>query len=398
MRRFAAPWQAGASARGSDARLPHASPDEPSRHDLLRANLRMVAALGATITYHEAARGIGLTPPHLIHSVTTLLEELMEEDAANGHPFIAALVVSRVGDGVPAPGFFEAATRLGRFTGEPWSTEAVAWHAAELALAHAFHALDPLPPPPARRRTSMIDPVALTADLIRCPSVTPAEGGAITLLDALLGGAGFRTARVDRGGVANLFARWGTTGPVLGFNGHTDVVPPGDVAAWTHPPFAAEIVDGTLYGRGAADMKSGVAAFVAAAVEFVATTPPAGSVILTITGDEEGDATDGTRALLDWMADNGERMDHCLVGEPTCPAVMGEMIKIGRRGSMTASLTAYGTQGHTAYPAPREQPPAGAGPPARPARLAPAGRRHGAFRPVDAGDHHASTPAIRPIT
>ncbi len=196
----------------------------------------------------------------------------------------------------------------------------------------------------------MTDPVALTASLIRCPSVTPAEGGAIVLLEGLLAAAGFRTVRTDRNGVANLFARWGTESPVLGFNGHTDVVPPGDAAAWRHDPFAATIENGTLYGRGAADMKSAVAAFVAAAIDFVAATPPAGSVVLTITGDEEGVSTDGTLAILDWMAAHGERMDHCLGGEPTCPTRMGEMIKIGRRGAMTARLTATGRQGHTAYP------------------------------------------------
>jgi succinyl-diaminopimelate desuccinylase len=196
----------------------------------------------------------------------------------------------------------------------------------------------------------MTDPVALTADLIRCPSVTPAEGGAIELLDRLLAGAGFRTARADRGGVANLFARWGTGGPVLGFNGHTDVVPPGDPAAWTHAPFAAVIADGRIYGRGASDMKSGVAAFAAAAIDFVAASPPRGSVVLAITGDEEGDALDGTAALLDWMAEAGERMDHCLVGEPTSRERTGDTIKIGRRGSLTAHLAARGAQGHAAYP------------------------------------------------
>lgn len=122
---------------------PDAPPEAPSQRDLLRANLRMVAALDATITYHEAARGLGLAPPHIIHSIAMLLEELMEEDAGRGHPFISALVVSRSRDGVPAPGFFETAARLGRYTGDPWSAEAVAYHAAELALAHAFHALDP---------------------------------------------------------------------------------------------------------------------------------------------------------------------------------------------------------------------------------------------------------------
>jgi succinyl-diaminopimelate desuccinylase len=196
----------------------------------------------------------------------------------------------------------------------------------------------------------MTDPAELTAELIRCPSVTPEEGGAIALLDRRLSAAGFRTVRVDRGGIANLYARWGTGGPVLGFNGHTDVVPPGDLAAWSQDPFAGATVGGTLYGRGAADMKSGVAAFAAAAIDFVAASPPAGSVVLTVTGDEEGDGLDGTRAILDWMAETGERMDHCLVGEPTCPERMGEMIKIGRRGSLTARLTAYGVQGHSAYP------------------------------------------------
>ncbi len=196
----------------------------------------------------------------------------------------------------------------------------------------------------------MTDPVHLTAALVRRPSVTPEEGGAIELLRELLAGAGFRTERTDRNGIANLYARWGSGTPVLGFNGHTDVVPPGERSAWKHDPFGAEIADGMLYGRGAADMKSGVAAFVAAAVDFVSETPPEGSVAIAITGDEEGDGVDGTAAILDWMAANGERMDHCLVGEPTCPEIMGEMIKIGRRGSMTAYLRAYGVQGHAAYP------------------------------------------------
>jgi succinyl-diaminopimelate desuccinylase len=196
----------------------------------------------------------------------------------------------------------------------------------------------------------MTDPADLTAALIRCPSVTPEEGGALELLDGLLAEAGFRTTRIRRGGIDNLHARWGSSGPVLGFNGHTDVVPPGPATAWRHDPFAAVMEDGVLFGRGAADMKSGVAAFAAAAIDFVAATPPAGSVVLTITGDEEGEGANGTRAILDWMAEHGERMDHCLVGEPTCPETMGEMIKIGRRGSLTVHLTAYGRQGHAAYP------------------------------------------------
>ena len=197
-----------------------------------------------------------------------------------------------------------------------------------------------------------VDPARLTADLIRCASVTPTEGGALTVLERLLSDAGFACTRVDRGAVANLYARWGAKGAnkAFGFNGHTDVVPVGDVAAWTQDPFGAAIVDGFMYGRGATDMKSGVAAFTAAAVDFVTVTPPDGAVILTITGDEEGEAVDGTVALLDWMATHGERMTHCLVGEPTCPTVMGEMMKIGRRGSMTAHINARGVQGHSAYP------------------------------------------------
>ncbi|WP_170444253.1 succinyl-diaminopimelate desuccinylase [Ruegeria arenilitoris] len=198
----------------------------------------------------------------------------------------------------------------------------------------------------------MTDSVQLTADLIRCPSVTPEEGGALILLEDILARAGFTCTRVDRGGVCNLFARWGDKGHArsFGFNGHTDVVPVGDEAAWTRPPFGAEIHDGILYGRGATDMKSGVAAFVAAAADFVRDTSPDGAIILTITGDEEGDAVDGTTALLDYMQAQDERMSVCLVGEPTCPNEMGEMMKIGRRGSMTAWFEVTGVQGHSAYP------------------------------------------------
>jgi len=197
-----------------------------------------------------------------------------------------------------------------------------------------------------------VDAVKLTADLVRCVSVTPNEGGAIVLLDEMLSAAGFETTRVDRGGISNLFARWGSgnNGRTFGFNGHTDVVPVGNVADWSHDPFGAEIVDGVMYGRGTTDMKSGVAAFAAAAIDFVNDTPPDGSIVLAITGDEEGDAQHGTLALLDWMQANGESMDHCLVGEPTCPNTMGEMMKIGRRGSMTGFFEARGVQGHSAYP------------------------------------------------
>ncbi|MEE3070595.1 MAG: succinyl-diaminopimelate desuccinylase, partial [Pseudomonadota bacterium] len=194
-------------------------------------------------------------------------------------------------------------------------------------------------------------PVQLTADLIRCPSVTPEEGGALVLLADLLEGAGFECTRVDRNGTPNLFARWGAkSARTLGFNGHTDVVPIGDRADWKHDPFGAESVDGIMFGRGACDMKSGVAAFAAAAVDFVKSSPPDGAIVLTITGDEEGPARDGTVALLDWMESNGEAMTDCLVGEPTCPNEMGEMIKIGRRGSLTAKFTVIGQQGHVAYP------------------------------------------------
>ncbi|UWR37412.1 succinyl-diaminopimelate desuccinylase [Sulfitobacter sp. W074] len=199
---------------------------------------------------------------------------------------------------------------------------------------------------------SGLDPVDLTAKLVRCASVTPVNDGALEVLEEVLGAAGFDCTRVDRGGVCNLFARWGNKGNTksFGFNGHTDVVPIGDEADWSIPPFGAEIKDGIMYGRGTTDMKSGVAAFVAAAVDFVKDTPPDGSIVLAITGDEEGDALDGTTALLDYMTENGERMDVCLVGEPTCPETMGDMIKIGRRGSMNAHFKVTGKQGHAAYP------------------------------------------------
>ncbi|MCU9838936.1 succinyl-diaminopimelate desuccinylase [Ruegeria sp. WL0004] len=196
------------------------------------------------------------------------------------------------------------------------------------------------------------DAARLTADLIRCASVTPEDDGALDVVESVLAQAGFSCVRVDRGGVRNLFARWGDKAHprTFGFNGHTDVVPVGDAAAWTMPPFGAQEKDGFLYGRGATDMKSGVAAFAAAAVDFVTQTPPDGAVILTITGDEEGESIDGTTALLDYMVKAGERMSACLVGEPTCPDRMGEMMKIGRRGSMSAWFTVTGVQGHSAYP------------------------------------------------
>jgi succinyl-diaminopimelate desuccinylase len=196
-----------------------------------------------------------------------------------------------------------------------------------------------------------VDPVDLTARLIRCPSVTPLEGGALALLAEVLSEAGFTCTRVDRGHTPNLFARWGAKGHprTFGFNGHTDVVPVGDAAAWTADPFGGELRGGELWGRGATDMKSGVACFVAAACDFVRNEPD-GAIVLAITGDEEGDATDGTVALLDWMAREDEAMSVCLVGEPTSTETLGDMMKIGRRGSMTAKFTVTGVQGHSAYP------------------------------------------------
>ena len=197
-----------------------------------------------------------------------------------------------------------------------------------------------------------IDPADLTARLVKCPSVTPEEGGAIVLLESVLGEAGFDCFRADRGGVANLVARWGPKGhpATFGFNGHIDVVPVGDESEWSAEPFGAEVRDGWMYGRGTADMKSGVAAFVAAAIDRVTEAPPEGAILITVTGDEEGEATDGTAAILDWMRDHDEAMSVCLVGEPTCPDRLGDTIKIGRRGSMTAFFAATGMQGHSAYP------------------------------------------------
>ena len=194
-----------------------------------------------------------------------------------------------------------------------------------------------------------IDPVQLTSDLVRCPSVTPEEGGALGLLEGVLAPRGFRCTRIERNGIQNLYARHGAAGPVFAFNGHTDVVPPGNPAAWSHDPFGGEIEDGVLWGRGAADMKSGVAAFVAAATRVAEEGMP-GSIALMITGDEEGDAVDGTAAILDWMAEHGERADVCIVGEPTSRERLGDTVKIGRRGSMTGYLTVTGRQGHSAYP------------------------------------------------
>lgn len=207
------------------------------------------------------------------------------------------------------------------------------------------------------------DPVALAQALIRCPSVTPEEGGALTLLETALKPAGFDCKRLmmrEAGtpDVDNLYARLGRKQPHLCFAGHTDVVPAGDVAKWTHPPFGAEIHDGMLYGRGAVDMKGAIAAFVAATLRLVerhgGELP--GAISFLITGDEEGPSINGTMKVLDWMREHGEVMDACIVGEPSNPKVLGEEIKIGRRGSLNAELVVAGKQGHAAYPALAENP------------------------------------------
>ena len=201
-----------------------------------------------------------------------------------------------------------------------------------------------------------LDPVALTQNLVRCPSVTPAEGGALALLADLLGAAGFEVHRPvfsapGTPDVENLYARFGTGSPCLAFAGHTDVVPVGDAARWTVPPFGGEIRDGMLYGRGACDMKAGVAASVAAAVNHIAEHGlAAGSIAFLITGDEEGPAINGTVRLLDWAQARGERFDACVLGEPTNPDALGDMLKIGRRGSLTGHISVTGKQGHVGYP------------------------------------------------
>ncbi len=198
--------------------------------------------------------------------------------------------------------------------------------------------------------------VDLCRALIRCPSVTPEDGGALGILEDRLKAAGFSTHRLrfsepGTPDIDNLYARIGSGAPCLVFAGHTDVVPPGDTAAWRFDPFSGEIADGALWGRGASDMKGGIAAFAAAALDYVAANPGfKGSIGLLITGDEEGPAVNGTVKLLEWAAAQGEHFDHCLVGEPTNVEALGDTIKIGRRGSLTGTLQVHGTQGHVAYP------------------------------------------------
>jgi len=201
-----------------------------------------------------------------------------------------------------------------------------------------------------------IDPAANLAALIRCPSVTPAEGGALEVLEAMLKPLGFSVERplFSEDGtpdVENLYARLSGNGPHLMFAGHTDVVPTGDEAAWTHPPFAAEIAHGHMYGRGAVDMKGGIACFAAAVARHVEKHGALkGSVSFLITGDEEGPSINGTAKLLDWAAAKGEVWDAAIVGEPTNPEQLGDMIKVGRRGSLSGVITVNGRQGHSAYP------------------------------------------------
>src|SRR6185437_15246111 len=207
------------------------------------------------------------------------------------------------------------------------------------------------------------DPVAIARDLLRCRSITPAEGGALKFLEATLKAAGFTVHRMTfkeprADDVENLYARIGTASPHLMFAGHTDVVPPGDETAWKHPPFAGEMAGAELYGRGAVDMKGGIACAVAAVLDHLTASggKPRGSISFLITGDEEGIAVNGTPKLLAWAADRGEKFDHCLLGEPSNVNELGDTIKIGRRGSLNGQLIVTGRQGHVAYPQRAENP------------------------------------------
>lgn len=200
-----------------------------------------------------------------------------------------------------------------------------------------------------------LDPIKLTQDLIRCASITPLDEGAQQLLIDALEPLGFECHVLPFGDgeerIINLFARLGTTSPHICYGGHTDVVPPGPEEQWTHPPFAAEIADGNLYGRGAQDMKGSVACFTAAVSKYLEKHgAPNGSISMLITGDEEALAVNGTVKVLEWMKENGHVPDVCLVGEPTNPDHLGQEIKVGRRGSLNATLSVNGTQGHVAYP------------------------------------------------
>lgn len=202
---------------------------------------------------------------------------------------------------------------------------------------------------------ALIDPIKLSQDLIRHPSITPDTGDTLDLLAHKLETLGFKCEKLtfeEEGTdpVPNLYARRGENSPNICFAGHTDVVPVGALKNWSVDPFAAEIRDGNLFGRGASDMKSAIAAFVAAVSRFLETIDPDGSISLLITGDEEGPAINGTKKVLDWMLENGEKIDMCVVGEPTNPLELGQMVKVGRRGSLHGMLTVEGIQGHVAYP------------------------------------------------
>ncbi len=207
------------------------------------------------------------------------------------------------------------------------------------------------------------DPITLARDLVRCPSVTPDEGGALSFLEGVLTKAGFRVERITFSepgtpDVENLYARIGEAAPHLMFAGHTDVVPPGNESSWAHPPFSGAIADGLLFGRGAVDMKGGIAACVAAALDYLAENggKPKGSISFLITGDEESVALNGTVKLVKWTAERGEQFDHCILAEPSCRVTLGDTIKIGRRGSLNGTLIVNGRQGHVAYPQRAENP------------------------------------------
>ena len=204
--------------------------------------------------------------------------------------------------------------------------------------------------------TALSPAVELTRDLLRCPSVTPEDAGALDVLERALNAAGFACARkifheAGTPDVDNLFARIGEGAPHLVFAGHTDVVPPGDMGRWRFDPFSGEVAEGRIFGRGASDMKGAIAAFAAAALEYLRRHGvPKGAISFLITGDEEGPSINGTPKLLDWTRERGERFDHCIVGEPTNVDTLGDMMKIGRRGSLNGQIFARGKQGHVAYP------------------------------------------------
>jgi len=199
-------------------------------------------------------------------------------------------------------------------------------------------------------RSHVGDPVKMLQELIQCPSVTPNEGGALDLLQSWLEERGVVCTRLPFAEVDNLYARLGTSGQNFCFAGHTDVVPTGDETLWSHPPFSGHIIGEEIWGRGATDMKGGIACFIAAVDRYLQQADLTQSISLLITGDEEGPAVNGTVKVLEWLDQQGEKLDHCVVGEPTNPETMGDMIKVGRRGSLTGYLTVNGKQGHAAYP------------------------------------------------